>query len=519
MLVVRSVSVVTWTDAGRLACELREQLLDAVHDADRVRAGLPLDIDDDRRDVVHPGGLSGVFNAVDDAGDVLQEDRRAVAIGDDDVVVIAARGELIVGVDLVGLPGAVQRSLRGVDARLHERGAKRFERDAVRRERDRIGLNAHGRLLTAADADQTDTAQLRQLRRETRVDEILDLRQRHRRGRDRERQNRRVGGIGLAVDRRRRQVGWEITLGRVDRGLHLLLRDVDVEAQRELENDHRRAAGARRRHLVQPRHLAELAFQRRRDGGGHDVGARAGIEGEHLDRRVVDLRQRRHGKLRVGDEAGEQHCRHQQRGRDRTLDEDTRRAHRRHLDPGVVPEPLEAAVGQHVTWFETLDGGDAGVRHAGRDGAHVRGIPGNDVDECLRAVVLNGGRGDQHRSCTVRTRSRVLTNWLGKSSFFLLSNCARRRTVPVVVSIWLSMAMSSPVARVVDCARSRASTRRRRPPACADWICGEIVLGDREDDRHRLHLRQHDERGRRCSPGRRCRDRRGAARRGRRTAP
>ena len=42
----------------------------------------------------------------------------------------------------------------------------------MRGQRNRIGLNAYGRFLTATDADQTDTAQLRQLRREPRVDEI-----------------------------------------------------------------------------------------------------------------------------------------------------------------------------------------------------------------------------------------------------------------------------------------------------------------------------------------------------------
>ncbi len=45
---------------------------------------------------------------------------------------------------------------------------------------------------------------------------------------------------------------------------------------------------------------------------------------------------------------------------------------------------------------------------------------------------------------SVFTSRRVFTNWLGNSMPFELSNCARSFTVPVTVSIWLSIVISFP---------------------------------------------------------------------------
>src|SRR4029077_16466876 len=89
----------------------------------------------------------------------------------------------------------------------------------------------------------------------------------------------------------------------------------------------RRAAGARRGHLLQARHLAELALERGGNRRGHHVRARARVEGYDLDRGIVDFGQRRERKQPVGDRAGKQDRDHQERGRDRPQDEQPRRAH------------------------------------------------------------------------------------------------------------------------------------------------------------------------------------------------
>ena len=54
MVVVRSVMTLTFTAAGSDACNLREQLLDGVDDADDVGSGLALNVEDDGRRRVRP---------------------------------------------------------------------------------------------------------------------------------------------------------------------------------------------------------------------------------------------------------------------------------------------------------------------------------------------------------------------------------------------------------------------------------------------------------------------------------
>src|SRR6185503_3420686 len=107
--------------------------------------------------------------------------------------------------------------------------------------------------------------QLRDFLRDTRIDQVLHLGQRQRRRRDRQRQDRRVGWIDFVVDRRRRQVCRQQRSCRVDRGLHFLFGDVETQREAELQRDDRCAAGTGGRHLVQTRHLPELAFERRGD--------------------------------------------------------------------------------------------------------------------------------------------------------------------------------------------------------------------------------------------------------------
>ena len=137
--------------------------------------------------------------------------------------------------------------------------------EPVGRQRARVDHDAHGRAIAAADRDQADAGLLADLLRQPHVCEVLDLGQRQGLAGQRQRQDRRVGRIDLAVDRRRRQVRRQQVGGRVDRRLHFLLGDVQAEAEGELQRDHRGAAGGDRRHLPEPRHLAELALQRRGD--------------------------------------------------------------------------------------------------------------------------------------------------------------------------------------------------------------------------------------------------------------
>ena len=78
---------------------------------------------------------------------------------------------------------------------------------------------------------------------------------------------------------------------------------------------------------LEPRDLAELPLEGRRDRRRHDLGARAGIEGGHLDGGVVDLREGRDRELRVGHEAHQEEADHQERRRDGAEDEEPGRVH------------------------------------------------------------------------------------------------------------------------------------------------------------------------------------------------
>ena len=72
---VRSVTTSSSTPAGIERCEPRQQRLDAVDGLDDVGAGLTLDVDDHRGLAVEPAGELGVFEAVDDGGDVAEPHR------------------------------------------------------------------------------------------------------------------------------------------------------------------------------------------------------------------------------------------------------------------------------------------------------------------------------------------------------------------------------------------------------------------------------------------------------------
>ncbi len=164
---------------GEIRFQLGKNLLDAANDGDGVGAGLALDVEDDGRRLVHPRGLLGVLDAIHDSGDVMHEHRSAVAVGDDHVVVLAGLGELIVGVDLVILAGAVEIAFGGVDAGADERGTQVLHVEAVGRQLDRVCLDADRRFLAAADTHQADAGDLGDLGREARVDQVFHLRERH----------------------------------------------------------------------------------------------------------------------------------------------------------------------------------------------------------------------------------------------------------------------------------------------------------------------------------------------------
>ena len=94
-----------------------QQRLNRIDHPDDVGPGLPLNIQDDRRVRVDPGGQLGVFRAVDDSGDVRDAHRRAIAVGNDDRLVLRAGLKLVVVVNGPGLIRPVEVALGLVDVR------------------------------------------------------------------------------------------------------------------------------------------------------------------------------------------------------------------------------------------------------------------------------------------------------------------------------------------------------------------------------------------------------------------
>ena len=224
-------------------------------------------------------------------GDIAEADRRFHPVGDDQPLVFLGRLELVVGIDGRSAGRAVEAPLGLVHVGIADGGTHVVEAHAVGGQCSGVGLDAYRRPLATAETDQANAGELRDFLRQPGINKVLYFRQRQGLRGDRQGENGRIRRINFVVDRRHRQIGGQQVAGRVDCRLHLLLGDIQTQVQTELQRNDRCAAGARRRHLIQSRHLAELAFQRRSDRRSHYFRARSRIERDDLDGRVVDLRQ------------------------------------------------------------------------------------------------------------------------------------------------------------------------------------------------------------------------------------
>src|SRR6516164_6143391 len=130
----------------------------------------------------------------------------AVFVGDNDIVPGPSFLLLVVVVNRERADWPVDRSLGQVASDGGENCAKLLERQAERSELRRIELDAHGRLLLAADVDKTDAGDLAEMFDQHVLGVIIYSGQRQRIGGNRKDQDRRVGRVDLAVGRRRGQV-------------------------------------------------------------------------------------------------------------------------------------------------------------------------------------------------------------------------------------------------------------------------------------------------------------------------
>ncbi|KTT56329.1 hypothetical protein SB7C_12215, partial [Staphylococcus epidermidis] len=97
----------------RLQCW--QQRPDAIDGFDDIGARNPLDRENDGGLLAVPAGQQIVFGPLDRRADIADPHRRAVAIGDDEVVIRRRLQQLVVGVQRVGHARAVERALGQID--------------------------------------------------------------------------------------------------------------------------------------------------------------------------------------------------------------------------------------------------------------------------------------------------------------------------------------------------------------------------------------------------------------------
>src|SRR5271166_2049462 len=253
-------------------------------------------------------------------------DRRAVAIGDDEIPVLRRFRRLVVGVDLVVRVVVLDRALGTVGVGRGKRRADVFEADAIMKNRRRVDFDTHRGQRGARDVDFADARKLRKPLLKDVGGDVIELTGGMGRGCHGDDHDRRVGGVDLMVARVLAQAGRQIGACGDNRRLNVAGGAVDVATKAELQRDEGRALGALRRHFADVCDLTEMALERRSDRRRHRVGTRARHVGPNRDDREIDLGQRRDRQLRIAEQSAKDDADGEQRRRHRSSDEDFREA-------------------------------------------------------------------------------------------------------------------------------------------------------------------------------------------------
>ena len=313
---------------GHLLLKRGQQVADTVHHIHGVGAGLALHHQGDGAAIVEPAGHLVVFDAVDDAAELFQADRRAIAVGDDQRAVLFGGLELSAGLHGEGLLGTPQGSGGQVDVVLGEGRLDVLDGDAAGGQQVRIELRAHRVFLRAVDVDLRHAAEHRDPLGNHGLGVIIDHGERKGGRIQREVEDGLIGGVHLAERGRGRHAGGKAALHDGDGLLHVLRGGVEGAVEGELEGDAGAAPGAGGGHRIEAGDGRELALEGGRDGGGHGLGARAGKVGVHRNGRKIDIRQVAHRQPAVTGNAKQDDSAHDQRSHDRPANENLGDVHR-----------------------------------------------------------------------------------------------------------------------------------------------------------------------------------------------
>ena len=202
--------------------ELRQGFLDRRDRRHDIGAGRPKNGQQNSRLAVEPSCNRLILGRLDRPPDVADANWRAVAIGDDRVVKALSRHQLVIRLKRDGLLTAVEQARRLNDGQVRQRKPDRFEIKVYGGELGRVELDSDRRTFVAADGHEADAGDLRKLLRQDRVGIVADRHDRQHVGRQRYQQDRRVGRIGLAIDRQAQERDRQLRLRGVDRRLHVL---------------------------------------------------------------------------------------------------------------------------------------------------------------------------------------------------------------------------------------------------------------------------------------------------------
>ena len=302
-------------------------LANMVHHADDVGAGLAKNDDGHRRLAVGEAGVADVFHRAENIGHVGQSHGRAIAISNNQRLVLLSVQQLVAGVNEERILVVRKLALGRVGVGAGERGADIVEPDTVIKKLRGIDLHPHGGLGAAAGDDLAHPIDLGNFLRQDGVRGVVHAA--HGNGVRSERQDHdgRIRGIDLAVGGRVGQVGGKLSGRSVDGRLHVARGSIDIAAQIELQGDGRGTELARRGHLGNAGDPAELPLQRRSHCGSHGLRTRSWQTCADRDGGELNLRQGRNRQKEVGHGACQQHGDRQQRGPNRPADEGRRDVH------------------------------------------------------------------------------------------------------------------------------------------------------------------------------------------------
>jgi len=163
-------------DAGRQGrLDRRQDLLDLRDGLYDIGAGQRKDNHAHRRHIVEEPGIADVLIGIHHGGDIMQEYRRSVAIGNDEIAVIRRLGRLVVGDHLVAPIPLIDMTLGAVRIGCCDRGAHVLESDAVTAQLVGLELDSHRGQGAAAERNLADAGDLRQLLLDDGIGRIVEL--------------------------------------------------------------------------------------------------------------------------------------------------------------------------------------------------------------------------------------------------------------------------------------------------------------------------------------------------------